>query len=478
MPSVSLPPAYRSQMIDMLGKEEAERLLDTYTDERLYGLRINTLKIAAASSSMNALKEQFELKPVPWCPEGYSYSEDKRPGKHPYHAAGLYYIQEPSAMSAVCLLDPQPGETILDLAAAPGGKSTQIAARMQGQGLLVSNEIHPARAKILSENIERCGIRNALVTNAAPDDLSARFPHAFDRIMLDAPCSGEGMFRKDERAVEEWSPEAVELCAARQRDILHEAVKMLKPGGVMAYSTCTFNRMENEDNMRWLQQEYPFMELVEEKRIWPHLQAGEGHYVALLRRKPGSEAAAVQERDESGRNAGIRSREAKPSRKGKSRGHAKGGSEGLQAKQTCLDWMKENTPGFTAEPERMTAFGEALYLLPQSREWLLSPEMLEGLRIPRAGLRLGVFRKGRFEPDHALALALTAADAAVSVDLKADSPEAYAYLKGETLTVSAELRGWTLVTLDGYPVGFGKCSGGQLKNHYPKGLRLTGGSAV
>ncbi|ANS73858.1 RNA methyltransferase [Paenibacillus yonginensis] len=477
MPSVSLPSAYQEQMIQMLGAREAKTFLSSYSAERLYGLRINTLKVSPDAPLMSTLQQRFGLQPVPWCPDGFYYPEDRRPGKHPYHAAGLYYIQEPSAMSAVELLAPKPGETVLDLAAAPGGKSTQIAAKMQGEGLLVSNEIHPARAKILAENIERMGVRNALVTNASPDQLSARFPLAYDRIMLDAPCSGEGMFRKDERAVEEWSPEAVELCAARQRDILHDAVKMLKPGGMLAYSTCTFNRAENEENMRWLLEQYPFMELLEEKRIWPHRQAGEGHYVALLHRADAHPAnlpdTGSPEHLESSRVLGT-TKTSKPARSSIGKAAASKGSEEVQAVQSCLAWIKEQTRGFDVDPDRLAAFGEALYLLPQGKELRLTPDLLSGLKIPRAGLRLGIARKGRFEPDHALALALAREQAVRCVDLAADSAEAAAYLRGEVLAVEPSLQGWTLVALDGYPIGFGKCSGGQLKNHYPKGLRQTG----
>ncbi|WP_198136132.1 RsmB/NOP family class I SAM-dependent RNA methyltransferase, partial [Paenibacillus sp. oral taxon 786] len=289
----SLPATYLEAVTALLGPAETEAFLASYDAPRTYGLRLNTLKITPSSPAANQLAELFALRPVPWCGTGYYYEESTRPGKHPYHAAGLYYIQEPSAMSAVELLDPQPGQTVLDLAAAPGGKTTQIAAKMAGQGLLISNEIHPQRARILAENVERLGIRNAVVTQAAPPALSARFPLAFDRIMLDAPCSGEGMFRKDPDAISEWSPEAVELCAARQWDILQDAVAMLKPGGRLAYSTCTFNRHENEDTIARLLAEYPFLRLIAEKRIWPHREQGEGHYVALIERDHDEKTPAI-----------------------------------------------------------------------------------------------------------------------------------------------------------------------------------------
>ncbi|WP_223069645.1 RsmB/NOP family class I SAM-dependent RNA methyltransferase [Paenibacillus caui] len=461
MPSVTLPPAFRSEMISMLGEREGEQFLASYQKERLYGLRINTLKIGPLSKMRDNIKDLFRLQPVPWCPDGYYYSREQRPGRHPYHAAGLYYIQEPSAMSAVELLDPRPGETVLDLAAAPGGKTTQIAAKMQGQGMLVTNEIHPARAKILAENVERMGIQNAIVTQASPGELASRFPLVFDCIMLDAPCSGEGMFRKDEKAASEWSPSAPSLCAARQRDILHDAVAMLKPGGRLAYSTCTFNRSENEENMQWLLEQYSFMVLEEERRIWPHLEAGEGHYVALLRRKPEDEETGLK---------GIKTNRKKDKGSGNSR---QKGNESASAKASCLTWMNENIPDFPFEPDRLITFGEALYLLPQSSGLTVTLQKLDCLKIPRAGLRLGSFRKGRFEPDHALAIALTADQSGSRINLSADSPELSAYLRGETLVSPADQRGWTLVTVDGYPLGWGKCSNGQLKNHLPKGLRQT-----
>lgn len=248
----SLPPTYIDRIAAMLGEETSAFLLSMEAP-RAFGLRVNTLKLdpPADGTAMRGLVREFGLTPVPWCGTGFSYDGGTRPGKHPYHHAGLYYIQEPSAMVAAELLDPQPGDVVLDLAAAPGGKTTQIAAKLRGRGLLVANEIHPGRARILSENVERLGIANAVVVQASPGELAKRLPGAFDKIMLDAPCSGEGMFRKEPAARAEWSPEAVAMCAARQRDILPDAAAMLKPGGRLVYSTCTFNREENEDTIAW-----------------------------------------------------------------------------------------------------------------------------------------------------------------------------------------------------------------------------------
>ncbi|HEY4391827.1 MAG TPA: RsmB/NOP family class I SAM-dependent RNA methyltransferase [Paenibacillus sp.] len=463
----SLPADYKEQIIHMLGQEEANAFLDSYEQSRTYGLRINQLKLKS-DEAIDAMIQAFKLNPVPWCSTGYYYEEDTRPGKHPYHMAGLYYIQEPSAMSAVELLDPQPGETILDLAAAPGGKTTQIAAKMNGQGLLISNEIHPQRAKILAENVERMGIRGAIVTQATPPELSARFPLAFDRIMLDAPCSGEGMFRKDPSAIEEWSPASVALCASRQWDILQDAIAMLKPGGIIAYSTCTFNRSENEEMIARVLNEYPYMRLKVEKRVWPHLQQGEGHYVAVLERDKQTE-------EQTGLNSNKEARANK--KRGKSsRSGRETSKDLLNAWEAFNSWAKLDLPGFQADGGIPVLFGEALYLLPRSEELTVTMEQLSGIKVPRAGLHLGDYRKGRFVPAHALAMSSGLNSAARIWTLGADSPELAAYLRGETLNTAVELRGWVIVAVkcatDSYPLGWGKASDGQLKNHLPKGLRL------
>lgn len=456
MTEEQLPAAYTTAMREMLG-QEADAFLESYTSRRTQGLRFNTLKSLHGSGSSAAEQSisLFGLTPVPWCRAGYYYEEPARPGRHPYHTAGLYYIQEPSAMSAAELLSPLPGETVLDLAAAPGGKTTHLAALMQGQGLLVSNEIHPERAKILAENVERLGISNALVTSSTPGDLSRRFPEVFDKIMLDAPCSGEGMFRKDPAAIAEWSPGHVEMCAARQWDILQDAYLMLKPGGRMVYSTCTFNRSENEDNMARLIEAYPDMELIAEKRLWPHHEKGEGHFVALLHKKEA--AATAQIRSKRGSNRG----------KNAARLH----SSVRDAYQQFQGWAAGELPGFEALGVPVL-FGESLYLLPETFNETLHTGLLEGLKVPRAGLHVAHLKKNRIEPAHALAMALQSGQAARSYDLASDSPDVHAWLRGESLPVPSGLHGWTLVTMDGLPLGWGKASLGQLKNHLPKGLRI------
>lgn len=360
-------------------------------------------------------------------------------------------------MSAVELLQPVPGDIVLDLAAAPGGKSTQIAGKLKGTGLLIANEIHPARAKILSENIERMGIANAVVINASPDKLSELFPVFFDKIMLDAPCSGEGMFRKDPQAVEEWSVDHVKMCAARQMDILPEAVKMLKPGGVMAYSTCTFNREENEDTIGLLLEQYGELELLGTERIWPHRHKGEGHFVAILRKNPAShEATAFVSAAKSKQATGKIDKTI------------------AEAMKQFTNFQEDTLPGFTLGAGEPLLFGDQLYWLPHSEGCPFAAPMLQGLKTPRPGLHLGMLKKNRFEPSHALALALStdlAASASLQFDVNAGSDEIAAYLHGEALFTGRNSNGWVIVTVDGFPVGWGKESTGQLKNHYPKGLR-------
>lgn len=360
-------------------------------------------------------------------------------------------------MSAAELLQPLPGETVLDLAAAPGGKTTHIAALMQGQGLLVSNEIHPERAKILAENVERLGLANTLVTSASPGELSARFPEVFDRIMLDAPCSGEGMFRKDPAAIEEWSPKHVEMCAARQWDILQDAYLMLKPGGRMVYSTCTFNRRENEETIQRFTREYPDMELITTKRLWPHLEKGEGHFVALLQKTASGDAADSDRH----RSPGKRGRSSSP----------KTSAQLREALQQFTSWAAVEIPGFAAHGVPLL-FGDSLYLLPETFQERLHTGLLDGLRVPRAGLHIAQLKKNRIEPAHALAMALRPDQAARTYDMPADGPDIQTWLRGGGLPVPSSLHGWTLVTVDGLPVGWGKASTGQLKNHLPKGLRI------
>ena len=456
-----LPESYIHHIREMLGSE-AEAFIDSYDQPRVQGLRFNSIK--ATAELKKQVIEHFSLTQVPWCETGYYYHSNERPGKHAYHAAGLYYIQEPSAMSAVEMLQPQPGEIILDLAAAPGGKTTHIASLMEDQGLLISNEIHPSRAKILAENVERMGLSSVVVTSTTPGELSARFPAAFDRIMLDAPCSGEGMFRKDPVAVTEWSDDLVTLCVNRQWDILQDAYIMLKPGGTLAYSTCTFNREENEGMMERLIAAYPDLTLVRTERIWPHLAQGEGHFVAVVT-KALSQAYTSQEQEEQPRK--------RKDKKGRNPRQSASSKEVETAWNAYVSWSSDHTDTVANGTGRPLLFGEALYVLPEHAAQLLTDDRLNGLKLPRPGLHVGDWKKGRFEPAHALALALGQHEAAnmQHVSLDAETSQVAAYLRGESLPAESGLSGWTLVTVNGLPLGWGKASAGQLKNRLPKGLR-------
>lgn len=454
-----LPKEFQDRMKQMLG-EEYEDFLQGYEKPRFHALRRNPLKIEK-EEFLN--KVPFALKSVPWSGHGYYYDNSKQPGKHPFHEAGLYYIQEPSAMSVVEYLDVKPGEQVLDLCAAPGGKTTQIAGFMRGEGLLVCNEIHPQRAKILSENIERMGVKNALVTNETPQKLANVFPQFFDKILVDAPCSGEGMFRKNEEALEEWSVANVQMCADRQDEILEEVAKMLRPGGRICYSTCTFAPAENEDCMARFIKKYPEFHLVEVElkgnmswgnpkyavtelddlqktiRLWPHKLDGEGHFIAVL------------ERD------GVLEQDYKPM--------SRNGNEKSIKEKECQEYLEFEREFLKREVGReLFLFGEQLYAMPQNMP------ALKGLKVLRPGLHLGTLKKKRFEPSHALALSLKVEEAVNTWELKADSLEMKQYLSGQTFQADGP-KGWYLITVEGYSIGWGKLAGGIMKNHYPKGLR-------
>ena len=427
-----LPQAFLQRMERQLGAEYPS-YIDSLDRPRAVALRFRPL-----DGQIPPLP--FLEAPVPWEPLGYYYDPTARPGLHPYHEAGVYYLQEASAMAPVTLLDPQPGERICDLCAAPGGKSTQIAGRLRGQGFLLCNEIEPKRAKILSRNIERLGIGNALVTNEHPATLAQRFPGFFHRVLIDAPCSGEGMFRKEEAAVTDWSQKTVQMCVDRQRQILHSGAQLVCPGGRLVYSTCTFAPEENEQTIAAFLADHPdfYPEAVEAPwfspgkngsfRLWPHKLKGEGHFAAVLRRRGDEEVPDVDIRAE-------------------------------KLPKEWLDFAKDLDIQLPAG--RPLQFGSSLYWVPQEM-----PE-ISRLKVIRPGLELGIVKKGRFEPAHALALWLR--DCGRSVSFPAGSDEMNRYLHGDVIPCTQ--KGWTLVKVDGYPIGWGKGDSIVLKNHYPKGLR-------
>ncbi len=537
---MTLPAAFEERMRRLLGPEEYEAFQSAMEQDRSHGLRLNPLKLPAglrqepeneAKEAKNEQREASqeadswldksaaatrsracaqvlqeligikteELETIPWAmPYGFCYPKEQRPGKSPLHEAGLYYLQEPSAMSAAALSGARPGEKILDLCAAPGGKSTQLAGMMRGEGLLVSNEIHPARAKVLSQNMERLGVPNVIVTNESPDRLADRFGSFYDRVIVDAPCSGEGMFRKEEQALSCWSTENVAQCAARQAGILDQAASMVKPGGRLVYSTCTFAPAEDEETIEAFLARHPEFTLVDlpaelgeermkeygfaaghpewsefspaqEKestaegesqnavllqgdaaerkrtlnrtiRLWPHRLRGEGHFAAVLEKE------------------GKWKRELIPDC----------GRLQLSVAAELENILKEDVLEKIAAKmgAGLLSFGEDLYLMPYKDQI-----RTQGLKILRPGLQIGRLKKNRLEPAHALAMTLHPEDAGQTVDLDPNGREAAAYLRGESFPCDPSLKGWVLVTTGGVSMGWGKAANGMLKNHYPKGLR-------
>ena len=394
---MNLPIEFEKKMKAFLG-DEWDDFLYSYDNNRFQALRFNTLKVQSHEEIMRILMvlEISSDKRVSWANEAYYFDENVRPGKHPYHEMGLYYIQEPSAMSAAALLAPKPGMRVLDLCAAPGGKSTQLATYLGDSGLLVSNEINTQRSRILSQNIERMGIKNAIVTNEDSFVLASHFPGFFNAIQVDAPCSGEGMFRKLPEAIEQWSMENVAICAARQKEILDNAAVMLKPGGTIVYSTCTFSKEENEDVIEYFLERHPDFTLEEMERFWPHKVDGEGHFVAkLVRRGCVDTDLKADRKTKKNKNSKNRKNETKPALT----------KENMKLLSEFLDETISEDMAAWIKNSRLVMFGEQLYRLPDMEV------DIKGLKVQRAGLHIGEFKKQRFEPSHSLALALKLNDA-------------------------------------------------------------------
>lgn len=459
---MNLPIEFEKKMKAFLG-DEWDDFLYSYDNNRFQALRFNTLKVQSPEERMRILKtlKISSDKKVSWANEAYYFDENVRPGKHPYHEMGLYYIQEPSAMSAAALLAPKPGMRVLDLCAAPGGKSTQLATYLGDSGLLVSNEINTQRSRILSQNIERMGIKNAIVTNEDSFVLASHFPGFFNAIQVDAPCSGEGMFRKLPEAIEQWSMENVAICAERQKEILDNAAVMLKPGGTIVYSTCTFSKEENEDVIEYFLERHPDFTLEEMERFWPHKVDGEGHFVAkLVRRGCVDTDLKADRKTKKNKNSKNRKNETKPALT----------KENMKLLSEFLDETISEDVAAWIKNSRLVMFGEQLYRLPDMEV------DIKGLKVQRAGLHIGEFKKQRFEPSHSLALALKLNDAKNLVKLTCDNLQTIGFFNGQSVMLSDEQaaeckKGWALVCVDGYPAGWGKVNGAQVKNHYPKGLR-------
>lgn len=470
--SVAIPPLFLGRMQRFLG-DEYEAFAQSLQGAPRSGLRVNTLKLPAEDFARLGLVTPGER--VPWCPSAFvlPYQQgDVSLGKHPYHLAGLFYLQDPSAMSPAELLAPQPGERVLDLSAAPGGKTTHIAALMRGEGLLVANEIKDKRVGHLAQNVERWGAGNVVITNETPERLADHFGAFFDRVLVDAPCSGEGMFRKDFGARADWSPEMVSGCAVRQGNILRVAGKLVRPGGHLLYSTCTFAPEEDEGVIAHFLAEFTDFEVVSlphfdgfmpgrpdwlgkadagadgeagkrmlalggAVRLFPHRLAGEGHFACLLRRAAGGGTDFDADLQVGGYRAP--------------------GREALSFWRVFADGVLE----VDLAEDRLRVVGDRLYYVPERM-----PDFGR-LRVVHAGTWLGILKKDRFEPAHPLALRLRTDDVRSVVDFAPGDPRLAAYLRGEVAPTGAQ--GWTLVTVDGFGLGWGKGVQGALKNHYPRG---------
>lgn len=442
----NLPIQFLNQMQELLSDEDYNQFLADSQKDPYRGIRVNTLK----SSADNVLKHlPFAGDKTPFCDKGYYIPFDtKSIGDEPFHHAGAFYVQEPSATSAVTVLNVQKGERVLDLCAAPGGKSTQIAAELDGTGLLWSNEYVKSRANVLLSNIERMGISNAIVSNCHPDTLCSALEGFFDKVLVDAPCSGEGMFRKDDTAIEEWSLEHSMSCGERQLSILDSAALAVKSGGTLVYSTCTFSAYENEKVIERFLDKHKDFELADSGvnfgrkalgkavRILPN-DGGEGHFAAKL-----VKCGELYENASSPTNT-VKF------------------SERESALKLYDEIFTERVFG-----EHFQKIGDKLILLPNT-----NLPQFNGLGVIRAGILFGEIKKNRIEPCHALFMAAKKEFLKSYINLSYDDIQLEKFYHGEEIDIDSGLKGFTAVLVEGISTGFGKASGGTLKNRYPKGLR-------
>lgn len=459
MSELKLSEEYLNRMRDLLGEEEFSAYLKSFDEERLYGLRVNTAKVTP-----EAFPElvSWDLKPVPWIPNGFYYEGTERPAKDPYYYAGLYYLQEPSAMTPAMLLPVEPGDRVLDLCGAPGGKSTELGVKLAGKGVLISNDISNSRAKALLKNLELWGISNICVTSETPDKLADVFGPWFDKILIDAPCSGEGMFRKDDDMVKSYEERGPEYYSEIQKEITDQAVRMLAPGGLLLYSTCTFSRCEDEEIIFHILENHQEMELIRLPlfegasggigldgciRLFPHKIKGEGHFISLLRKNGGGAQRTA---------AGIRERSRMEPQ----------GKKASALPTELTDFLALMNREF--DGSRIMIKNDSVYYLPE--DFVPAKE----LRYLRTGLLLGELKNKRFEPGQALAMTLHAEEFRQTISWKKEDDRVIRYLKGETISLTPEegpVKGWCLVCVDGYPLGFAKGTGMALKNKYYPGWR-------
>ena len=492
-----LPEEFERRMQRLLGEDFSD-FLASYDRPRTYGLRVNTSRISLEEFEKLV---PFPVRRIPWISNGYFYDEDVRPSRCPLYQAGLYYLQDPGAMTPGSRLPVRPGDRVLDLCAAPGGKACAAADRLKGEGLLVANDISTSRAKILLRNLEMCGTVNAFVTNETPGRLRDQYPGFFDRILLDAPCSGEGMFRKDEALLKDWSPGKSDELSRIQKDLLTAAADMLSPGGTLLYSTCTFSREENEESILHLLTVRPDMHLVPLEwyegfapgvlpdtpspeavslslcaRIYPHRMDGEGQFLALLQKEGG--ARFVPEKEDAA--ASVPSLFCPPetvssgrNKKGGRKKNASVSGPDPRALSLVTGFLSGigagSLGGAPLSVSRIEIRGDKVYYLPPL------PVAPAGTAFLRNGLLMGDLKKDRFEPSVQLALAFRRGEVKRSVDLPVDDPRLVRYLAGEPITLAGHEAsggsGWHLLTVAGYPLAFGKITGNVLKNKYPSGWR-------
>lgn len=457
---MDFPVSFTEKMKAILG-DEYEDFLKGYDRTRHYGLRVNRTKITAEQFERMSM---YDLTPVPWIDNAFEYEDSVSPAKHPYYFAGMYYLQEPSAMTPANLLTIEPGDRVLDLCAAPGGKATELGAKLNHTGLLVANDISNSRAKALLKNIELFGIPNVLVTSEPPEKLAEKFTGFFDKILIDAPCSGEGMFRKNPGMMKDWETYGPKHYSDLQRSIVPHAIRMLKPGGMLLYSTCTFSPEENEGSVKFMLDLDPDLEVVDIPnryegfapgrpeligetnedlkkcvRIWPHKMNGEGHFIALLRKK--------EKAEETVKKAKPRKEKALPA--------------------LLEEFMKDCT--YPVNGNDIEIQEDRVYLMPEGIKGI------KGLRFLRSGLLLGTLTKDRFEPSQAFAMVLKKEQYKATIDLSSIDHRVIRYLKGETIEVDdlplKRQKGWQLVCVDGFPLGWGKLVNGSLRNKYLPGWR-------
>ena len=454
----NFPEAFQTHINQLLA-EDANNFWQEITQQPARkGIRINPAKVNVENGSKLL---PFQLSRIPWTKYGFFLEGNDTPGKHPYHAAGLFYIQEPSAMAPVGILNPQPGEKILDLAAAPGGKSTQIASAMGNHGLLVCNDPNPGRLQALTRNLDRWGVQNSMVLQETPQRLAKELGPFFDRVLVDAPCSGEGMFRAHPGEIRNWSENFVNRLANQQNEILWYSGQLVKPGGVLVYSTCTFNTIENEGIITKFLKARPdyqiepisnpdlfspgfsfdHPDLANTIRIWPHRAPGEGHFIARLKKKTEEQNPVILKRHP---RVGLSEEQKKIYNEFWSSSLING---------LDLEWIQPESPDLIVINDHLYAQKNQL-------------PNLDHLRSRQYGWKLGTFQKGRFSPSHSFAMGLKRDQVQTVLELPVDEPEIGRYLKGLILENKGQ-DSWILVTTSGFPVGWGKQKGSRLISYAP-----------